>query len=401
MERIADLVAQHEAWRAGCLNLIPSENVTSPAVRAALGCDLGHRYSFYVGAELHGHLIENAYRGTRWTDAVEARVDALLREIYEAEAATARPISGHIAGMTALAAFVPRGGRVMALRADDGGYDGYHQPFMPELLSYSALPLPWDEEHFRVDAEATAEAVRTERPNAVVLAQSFVLFPIDMAPIDEACKEIGSTVLYDGSHTLGLVAGGGFQPDAVGRSDVLFGSTHKTLFGPQGGLMVSRDASVMARIMANFTLMSQDNAHWNRIAALGVALEELKVHGADYARQVVANAKALGAALDEAGMPVRFAELGYTESHQIMLDARAIEQKFGQSSNDMAKRLETQNIIVDAVGRLGTQEVTRRGLTEGDMATVADLVVRAAKGRRVSNEVIGLVGERELEYTIG
>ncbi len=400
MDRIADLVAKHEAWRSTTLNLIPSENVTSPAVRAALGSDLGHRYTFRVDAYLHGHVIENAYRGTRWTEAVEERVEELLREVYGAEGATARPISGHIAGVTAIAALVPRGGLVMALRPDDGGYDGYHPPHLPDVMGYTAMDLPWDAEGFQVDAEAAVDCIRGCRPDAVVLNQSFVLFPPDLETIDEACREVGASLLYDGSHTLGLIAGGHFQPDAVERTDVLFGSTHKTLPGPQGGLMVSRSAETMAMVRASFTLTTQDNAHWNRIAALGVALEEMRVYGARYAYQVISNAKALARALDEGGLPVRFADRDFTESHQMMLDTPAIEERTGMDPQQLAKRLEAQDIIVDAMCRLGTNEMTRKGMTEADMGKVAELVIRAAGGEEVKAEVNDLVRDLELEFVL-
>jgi glycine hydroxymethyltransferase len=400
MERIADLVAKHEAWRSTTLNLIPSENVTSPAVRAALGSDLGHRYTFRVDAYLHGHVIENAYRGTRWTEAVEERVEELLREVYCAEGATARPLSGHIAGVTAVAALVPKGGLVMALRPDDGGYDGYHPPHLPDVMGYTAIDLPWDADRFEVDATAATDAIRGCRPDAVVLNQSFVLFPPDLETIDAACQEVGAKLLYDGSHTLGLIAGGHFQPDAVERSDLLFGSTHKTLFGPQGGLMVSRSCDLLERVRASFTLTTQDNAHWNRIAALGVALEEMRVYGARYAYQVISNAKALARALDEGGVPVRFADRDYTESHQMMLDTPAIEERTGMDPQELAKRLEGQDIIVDAMCRLGTNEMTRKGMTEVDMATVAQLVIRASEGDEVKAEVNDLVRDLELEYVL-
>lgn len=400
MERIADLVAKHEEWRARTLNLIPSENVTSPAVRAALASDLGHRYTFRVDAYLHGHVIENAYRGTRWTEAVEARVEELLREVYRAEAATARPLSGHVAGMTALAALVPRGGLVMALRPDDGGYDGYHPPHLPDLMGFTAMDLPWDAGRFQVDTEAASDAIRGARPDAVVINQSFVLFPPELPPIEEACREVGARLLYDGSHTLGLIAGGHFQPDAVEYTDLLFGSTHKTFPGPQGGLMVSRGSDTLERVRASFTLTTQDNAHWNRIAALGVALEEMRVYGARYAYQVISNAKALARALDEGGLPVRFADRDYTESHQMMVDTDWVEANLGVSVNDLANRLEAQDIIVDAMCRLGTNEMTRRGMTGPDMERAAELVVRASKGEEVRDEVHALVEGRELEFVL-
>ncbi len=218
--------------------------------------------------------------------------------------------------------------------------------------------------------------------------------------MDEACREVGAHLLYDGSHTLGLIAGGHFQPDAVERSDLLFGSTHKTFFGPQGGLMVSRDPELMARVRASFTLTTQDNAHWNRIAALGVALEEMQVYGARYAYQVISNAKTLARALDEGGLPVRYADRDYTESHQMMLDTAAIEESTGMDPQTLAIRLETQDIIVDAMCRLGTNEMTRKGLVETDMATVADLVIRASGGEEVKGEVRSLTEGLELEFTL-
>ena len=379
MDRISDLVDRHEAWRSQCLNLIPSENVTSPALREALASDLGHRYTFRVDAYLHGHVIENAYRGTKWTERVETRVEELLKEVYNAEGATARPLSGHVAGMTALAALVPRGGT---------------------LMGYTAMALPGDADGYRVDADAAVDDIRGARPDVVVLNQSFVLFPPDLAPIDEACQDVGANLLYDGSHTLGLIAGGHFQPDAVEATDLLFGSTHKTLFGPQGGLMVSRSAELLERVRGSFTLTTQDNAHWNRIAALGVALEELRVHGARYAYQVISNAKTLARCLDEGGLPVRFAEQGYTESHQLLLDTDWVEENMGMSVNDMANRLERQDIIVDAMCRLGTNEMTRRGMRESDMEQVAQLVIRAAKGEAVRDEVHDLVKDLGLEFTL-
>ena len=133
---------------------------------------------------------------------------------------------------------------------------------------------------------------------------------------------------------------------------------------------------------------------------LGVALEELKVYGARYAYQVISNAKALARMLDEGGLPVRFRERDYTESHQMMLDTTAIEERTGLDPQGLAIRLEEQDIIVDAMCRVGTNEMTRRGMTEADMEPVAELVVRAAGGEDVKAEVHDLVEGRELEFVL-
>jgi glycine hydroxymethyltransferase len=211
---------------------------------------------------------------------------------------------------------------------------------------------------------------------------------------------VKSLLLYDASHVLGLIAGGKFQPDPLYDGvDIMYGSTHKTFFGPQGGIIVTNDEEIYGKITQNITWRTMDNAHWNRIAALAQALCEMEKFGADYARQTVDNAKALGKALLEHGFPIKFGELGYTQSHQLAIDSHRVYSRYNLEINEMAKILEKSNIIVDAVGRLGTNELTRLGMKQGEMERIAELVVAAVRDRKDVGEEARLLRKNfEIEY---
>jgi len=167
---------------------------------------------------------------------------------------------------------------------------------------------------------------------------------------------------------------------------VLSASTHKSFPGPQGGLFLSNRKDLFDRAMQMFLWRIQDNAHWNRIASTAQVLLEMKEFGGAYARQVIANSKALGKQLDMWGFPVKFASLGYSGCHQIHVDQTALRDGWGLTSAQFADRLEANNLIVDAVGRIGTSEITRMGATEEEMQSIAGLIVRAARGEDVRTE---------------
>jgi glycine hydroxymethyltransferase len=167
-----------------------------------------------------------------------------------------------------------------------------------------------------------------------------------------------------------LIAGKTFQDPFREGADALFGSTHKSFFGPQGGIFLATrefGEKVKKRIFPAYV----DNAHWNRIAALALALAEMKEFGKQYARQVIRNAQALAKALSDYGFPVVCPSLGFTKSHQVFLD-------YGGYKNGraIATRLEKANIIADCGVRLGTCEATRRGMKEKEMQQIATLIKR-------------------------
>jgi glycine hydroxymethyltransferase len=388
--RLARLVRAHDRWRGReVFNLLPSENALSPTARRYLSSDLAGRYTLPIATEFHGEAIDNSYAGTRYTDQIEALADASARRLFHGRFATVRPLSGHIAALSALAPLMPKGGKMLAIAPSQGGYDGYAPGYLPALLGYTIRPLPADRAGYRVDAEAAVEEIQRERPDAVVLGQSFFLFPYPLKEIAEAAHALDALVFYDASHVLGLVAGGQFQDPLREGADVLYGSTHKSFPGPQGGLLVTDREDLFSQLEPALVWRVLDNAHWNRIASLGQTLLEMERFGAEYARTVIDNARSLAQHLSAAGFPFLGEAEGFTRSHQAILDLEELRRRHGVGAAVLARRWEHQRLITDLVGRFGTAEVTRLGLVPEDMARLSELLVRAGlKKERVGAEVL-------------
>ncbi|HLY76752.1 MAG TPA: hypothetical protein VKT21_02560, partial [Thermoplasmata archaeon] len=249
----------------------------------------------------------------------------------------------------------------------------------PAILEYVVRPLPTVPGTGEVRATEAVEEIRRERPDAVMLGQSFFLFPYPLREIAEAAHAQGALVFYDASHVLGLVAGGVFQDPLREGADVLFGSTHKSFPGPQGGLLVTDREDLFSQLDPALVWRVFDNAHWNRIAALGQTLLELERFGPEYAATVVANAQALGVALAARDMPLVAADQGFTRSHQLHLRGDELTRRWGVGPAALARRWEGQGLLADLVGRIGTAEITRLGLRPAEMDRLAELLVRAGR----------------------
>ncbi len=388
--RLARLVRSHNRWRGReVFNLLASENALSPTALRYLGSDLAGRYTLPLKTTFEGEPIDNSYAGTRYTDQIESLANAAAARIFHGRFATTRPLSGHVAAMSALAPLLPRHSKILAIPPSSGGYDGYAPGFLPAMLDYVVRPLPARPGTGEVLAADAVEEIRRERPNAVVLGQSFFLFPYPLREIAETAHAQDALVFYDASHVLGLVAGGVFQDPLREGADVLYGSTHKSFPGPQGGLLVTDREDLFAQLDPALVWRVFDNAHWHRIAALGQTLLEMERFGAEYARTVVANAQSLGQALFQRAVPLVAADQGFTRSHQLRLDGAELTRRWGVGPAAAARRWEKQRLIADLVGRLGTAEVTRLGLRPEEMDRVADLLVRAGRDRaRVGAEVL-------------
>lgn len=372
------LLRQHEVWRlTRCLNLIPSENMSSPAVRGMLSCDLANRYTSHEGF----------YVGTKYTDQIQAETETLAKEVFGAKYADVRPLSGHSADMIALTALAKRGDKILTVGPGNGGYPGISQDGYPRVYGLQVLEFPFNRRMFNIDAEQAKGVIERERPAVVVFGASLILFPHPVRELAGVCVQVGSKVVFDGSHVLGLIAGGQFQDPLREGAAVLIGSTHKSFFGPQGGIILSNAYEESLRKEVNPALV--DNAHWNRIAALQVALNEMKRFGKRYAEQVVRNSKTLARALDEHGVKLLGKETGFTQSHQVIVDVASEDE-----GSRMARRLEEANIIVDIAIRIGTSEETRRGMREREMEQIAELIARVwvenEAPTRVKREVLRL-----------
>jgi glycine hydroxymethyltransferase len=394
-----DRMREQEKWRnEDSINLLPSENSASPQVRALMSSDFGNRYTLPVNSGEGSAFVENAYRGTRITTRVEASAEELCRKVFRSRYACVQPMGGHIAALIAIKSTTARGDSMCAIPVENGGYDGYAGPYIPDIYGLKAWTLPFDQASQNIDTEKAAAAIRKRRPKLVVLGASFILFPYEMGPIREACDDAESYLIYDGSHVLGLVAGGEFQQPLKEGADMLYGSTHKSFFGPQGGLIVTDRKDMDEAVRKNLTWRIVDNVHWNRVAALGQALLEFERFGPAYAKQVVKNSQRLGRELSERGFPLLYEHLGFSRSHQLHIDQKELEAIFRLSMNDFSVRLEKSNLITDSVGRLGTCEITRLGVKEKHMPELADMFMDGAKGEDVRKRVRRFRDQFDMDY---
>lgn len=387
--RVRQAVQAHEQFRGRALNLQASENLLSPAARAALGSDMASRYSLRLDREFEGTFIHNAYGGTLWMEEVEDEARALAQDVFGAKHAIIDPIGGHIAAEVALLATTRKGGLIASCPQAFGGYTGYDAKFLPEMFGWKAAEFPFDETVWNIDTGRLTAFLKKTRPATLLLGASYILFPYDFKAVQDACADarVRPTILYDGSHVMGLIAGGAFQRPLKEGAVALFGSTHKTFFGPQGGIFLTDNEGLFEKAKANVTWRTMDNAHENRIAALAIALAEMAHFGGAYAHRVVELSTTLASALDRVGVPVKFRELGYTQSHQIMLDDKALKGKWHFDTAEFSAALGRNSIIVDAVGRIGTAELARCGANADQMADIARFIRDAAKGKDVKADV--------------
>lgn len=361
IDKILDLVNKHEEWRGKqCLNLIPSENVMSPAVRSLLSSELAHRYT----------SRDHFYMGTRFTDEIEHYGEEMAKKVFKAETADLRPLSGHIAGLIVLANLAKPNHTLLCTAPENGGYPGMWKEGLAGLLHLNAEAFPFSKRNWNIAINEAKKTIKRLEPKLIIFGGSLIVFPHPVKELAEAASETGAVVGFDGSHVLGLIGGGQFQDPLREGACVLFGSTHKTFFGPQGGIILAdkeHGELLKEKIYPAFV----DNAHWNRIAAMALALAETKSFGKAYATQVIRNAQALAKALHDRGFPVTCKHLGFTESHQVIVDYGDYDK-----GRAVAEKLQRSNIIADCVVRIGTCEVSRRGMKEDEMLRIAELIKR-------------------------
>jgi len=382
ISEILDLVEKHECWRGKqCLNLIPSENVMSSTVRKLLSSELGHRYT----------ARDRFYMGTKFTDEIEQYGEELAKKVFKCETADLRPLSGHIADLIFLASFTEPKDTLICVSPSDGGYPGMWEDGLAGLLGLRVQAFPFSKEDMNIKVKEAEEIIERVKPKVVIFGASLITFPQPVKQLAEVASESGAYVGFDGSHVLGLIAGGQFQDPLREEACALFGSTHKSFFGPQGGIILS-DKEHGEMIRRRIYPAIVDNAHWNRIAALTLALAEMKSFGETYAKQVICNSKTLAKALSDYGFPVACKHLGFTESHQVYLDYGDYEK-----GRVVAEKLQRANVIVDCAIRVGTCEITRRGMKEAEMDQIADLLKRIVHDEenldRIKKEVAKLCAD--------
>jgi glycine hydroxymethyltransferase len=381
----------------GGLQLIASENFTSPAVLAALGSTLSNKYA-------EGYPGKRYYGGCSEVDVAEEIGIARAIELFGAEHANLQAHSGASANIAAYGAFLMPGETVLAMSLPHGGHltHGSKVNFSGKWFNVVSYGVRQDTEV--IDYDEVRSLALEHRPRMIICGATAYPRLIDFAAFRSIADEVGAILMVDAAHFIGLVAGKAI-PSPVPFADVVTFTTHKVLRGPRGGMILCR-AEHAAKIDKAVFPMMQGGPLMHAVAAKAVALKEASTpEFQQYARQVIVNAQALAAGLAAEGMrPVS----GGTDTHLALIDLQALGVTGTQAEQrcDAARITLNKNAIpydpqppaVASGIRVGTPSVTTQGMTEDDMRTIAGLIGRAVRDEHgtdtgeVTKDVTALVG---------
>ncbi len=373
---IAELIVEETARQRRGLELIASENFVSLAVLQAMGTPLTNKYA-------EGLPGKRYYGGCEVVDKVEQIAIDRAKKLFSAEHANVQPHSGAQANAAVYLAFLKPGDTVLGLDLSQGGHLTHGSPVNFSGLLYHAIHYGVDDSGY-IDYGRMREIARAERPKMIIAGASAYARTIDFPAFAEVAAEIGAKFVVDMAHIAGLVATG-LHPSPVPYADAVTTTTHKTLRGPRGGLIVCKAEHAKAIDKAMFP-GTQGGPLEHVIAAKAVALKEaLAPSFGDYCRQIIANAKALAAALSQHDFDI---VSGGTDTHLMLVDLRkrgltgkALEQALDRAAITVNKNTvprETQSPFVTSGIRVGTPAVTTRGMGENEMGSIAAMIDRIA-----------------------
>ena len=364
------------------LQLIASENFASPAVLAASGSVLTNKYA-------EGYPGKRYYGGNVHVDEAEDLARERVKALFGADHANVQPHAGANANMAAYLAVLEPGDTVLGMRLDQGGHLTHGSPVnfsgrFYDFVSYGVTPS--DE---RIDMDEVRDRAQAHHPKLIVAGATAYPRIIEPAPLREIADEVGALLMFDAAHIAGLIAGG-VHPNPVPYCDIVTFTTHKTLRGPRGACILSTAEYATAIDKAVFPGL-QGGPLEHHIAAKAVAFREAADPSfAAYARQIVANARALAEALSGHGFRL---VSGGTDNHLLLVDLRTFDEDLtgdeAQTVLDRAGITLNKNTVPDdprspfvtSGVRIGTPSTTTQGMAEPEMERIAELIVRTLKGR--------------------
>ena len=410
-DEVFENLQKHNKWFENSIPLIASENVPSPAVREAIISDFGNRYA-------EGWPGERVYAGCTYIDEVEVQCMDLAKRLFNAEFADVRPISGVVANLAIYSAFsnpgdvmiapsIPAGGHISHGKKEHSGTAGLVHGLEIEFFAF-------DPEEMNIDVEKTKAKVQEldkqgKLPKIAMFGGSVFLFPHPVKELADFLKGYNIHINYDAAHVAGLIAGGQFQDPLREGVDTMTMSTHKTLFGPQGGLVLAFEKDADAIKKATFPGLTSSH-HIHHMAGKAVTFAEALEFGKEYANQTIKNAKSLAAELDNLGFKVLGEKMGYTNSHQTVVnvldygDGGKIEADLEKANIIVNRQLipgdlkAKRNYMSPGGIRLGTSEITRLGMKESEMQQIASLVKQVIIDKKDPKEITSQVIDFRKNY---
>ncbi len=391
---LAKAIALEEHRQIHKLELIASENFTSPAVRMAMGSVLTHKYA-------EGYPGKRYYGGCEYVDVAEILAQDRVKQLFGAEYANVQPHSGSQANMGVYFGALTPGDVILGMDLSHGGHLTHGSPVNFSGRLYTVVFYGVRRETGTIDYDQVRAMAREHRPKMIVAGASAYTRVIDFSKFREIADEVGATLMVDMAHIAGLIAAK-LHPSPVGSAHFITSTTHKTLRGPRGGLILSSEEFGK---MLNSQIFPgiQGGPLMHVIASKAVAFgEALKPEFTTYQRQVVANAQALAKGLTEAGFAL---VSGGTDNHLMLLDltktditgkdAEIALDKAGITVNKNTVPFETRSPFVTSGIRLGTPALTTRGMKEEDMLKVVAWIVQALQMRDNETEL------RRIEAEVG
>ena len=410
-DEVFENLQKHNKWFENSIPLIASENVPSPAVREAIISDFGNRYA-------EGWPGERVYAGCTYIDEVEVQCMDLAKRLFKAEFADVRPISGVVANLAIYSAFsnpgdvmiapsIPAGGHISHGKKEHSGTAGLVHGLEIEFFAF-------DPEEMNIDVEKTKAKIQEldkqgKLPKIAMFGGSVFLFPHPVKELADFLKGYNIHINYDAAHVAGLIAGGQFQDPLREGVDTMTMSTHKTLFGPQGGLVLAFEKDADAIKKATFPGLTSSH-HIHHMAGKAITFAETLEFGKEYASQTIKNAKLLAAELANLGFKVLGEKMGYTESHQTVVnvldygDGGKIEADLEKANIIVNRQLipgdlkAKRNYMSPGGIRLGTSEITRLGMKESEMQQIASLIKQVIIDKKDPKEITSQVIDFRKNY---
>lgn len=367
------------ARQADHLELIASENWTSPAVREAMGSIMTDKYA-------EGYPGHRYYGGCEWVDVAEELARDRVKTLYGSAFANVQPHAGAPANTAAYMAVLKPGDTIMGMRLDQGGHLTHGSPVNFSGKFFNVIGYGVDPETERIDLRAVLRLAEEHRPRIIVAGATAYPRVIDFAGFREVADRVGALLMVDMAHIAGLVAAG-VHPSPVGHASIVTSTTHKTLRGPRGGFILSEDEELAKQIDRAVFPGLQGGPLMNMIAAKAVAFKEAATPAfRAYQQQVVKNAERLAATLQAGGLRL---VSGGTDNHLLLVDVRPL----GLTGRQAQSRLAAVHITVNKNTipndpekptvtsgiRVGTPQVTTRGMKESDIEVMGGLILEALK----------------------
>lgn len=364
------------------IELIASENFVSDEVMQAQGSVLTNKYA-------EGYPGKRYYGGCQYVDIVEQLAIDRVKELFGAEYANVQPHSGSQANYAVFQALMEPGDTYLGMDLSHGGHLTHGSPVNFSGIIYNVVPYGVDQETERVDYDEVLRLAKAHQPKMIIAGYSAYPGELDFAKFREIADEVGAYLMVDMAHFAGLVATGDY-PSPIPYADVVTSTTHKTLRGPRGGLILSRDTKLAKKLNSAIFPGSQGGPLEHVIAAKAVAFHEaLQPEFKDYQQQVKKNIKAMVEVFNEAEEPRVI--MGATENHLTLIDVTGFdltgkeaehlldEVKITVNKNTIP--FETKSPFVTSGIRIGTPAITSRGFDEEDARKVAKLIVRTLRAK--------------------